>query len=76
MSFIVEALPTLHDDPRIDAAAACATRSTCADGRGWKLTGAKGGDVHVLIASALALQTLRDLTPRNPALTGRPAVVI
>lgn len=54
----------LHNDPRLDAAAASATRSTFDDGRGWKLIATAGGDVHVLIAAALALQRLRAYRPR------------
>jgi hypothetical protein len=49
----------VHDDPRLDAAAGCATRSTYDDGKGWKFTGGSAGDVHVLIAAALALASLR-----------------
>lgn len=48
----------LHDDPRLDAAAQCATRSTFDDGKGWKLVGIDGGDVTFLIAAALALRAL------------------
>lgn len=57
----------VHDDPRLDAAAACATRSTFEDGRGWKLVATEGGDVHVLIAGALALQALRGFRPLSPS---------
>lgn len=55
----------VHDDPRLDVAAGCAIRSNYDDGRGWKLVGSRGGDVHVLIAAALALQALRGWTPRR-----------
>lgn len=50
----------LHADPRLDAAAAGATRSTFDDGKGWKLVGINGADVSPLIAGALALRVLRD----------------
>lgn len=50
----------LHADPRLDAAAAGATRSTFDDGKGWKLVGVNGADVSPLIAGALALRVLRD----------------
>jgi hypothetical protein len=65
----------VHDDPRRDAVAACATRSTFEDGRGWKLVATEGGDVHVLIAGALALQALRGFRPLNPNRQERRAVV-
>lgn len=48
----------VHDDPRLDAAAAGATRSTFTDGKGWKLVGIDGADVSPLIAGGLALLAL------------------
>jgi len=45
--------------PRLDAAAACAIRSTYQDGRGWKLVATDSGNVAPLIAAALALGALR-----------------
>lgn len=62
----------LHDDPRLDAAAACATRSTFDDGKGWKLVGREGGDVTVLIAGALAMRAMSAHPGRH---TPRGAVV-
>lgn len=64
-----------HDDPRLDVAAGCATRSTFEDGRGWKLVGTEGGDVHVLIAGALALAALRAHRPRRNVNAERRAMV-
>lgn len=48
----------VHDDPRLDAAAGAATRSTFDDGKGWKLVGTNGADVSPLIAAALALRAI------------------
>lgn len=56
----------MHADPRLDAAAACATRSTFDDGRGWKLVATAGGDVSPLIGGALALRALQAIPPREP----------
>ncbi|MGL3150658.1 hypothetical protein ACSS7Z_09880 [Microbacterium sp. A82] len=56
----------LHADPRLDAAAAGATRSTFDDGKGWKLVGINGADVSPLIAGALALRVLRDQRVSKP----------
>lgn len=56
----------LHSDPRLDAAAGCATRSTFDDGRGWKLVATGGGDVSPLIGGALALRALQAIPPRKP----------
>lgn len=50
----------VHADPRLDAAAAGATRSTFDDGKGWKLVGIDGADVSPLIAAGLALSALRE----------------
>lgn len=54
-----------HNDPRLDAAAAGATRSTFDDAKGWKLVGMNGADVSPLIAGALALRVLRAQSPRR-----------
>lgn len=59
----------LHADPRLDAAAAGASRSTFDDGKGWKLVGVDGADVSPLIAGALALRALR-AQPRARVKTG------
>lgn len=61
----------LHDDPRLDAAAAGATRSTFKDFTGWKFTGIDGADVHVLIAAALAVRGLLTWTPKRESSKGR-----
>jgi phage terminase large subunit-like protein len=55
----------VHDDPRLDAAASAATRSTFDDGKGWKLVGIEGADVSPLIAAALALRALRGVPARR-----------
>ncbi|WP_394279247.1 hypothetical protein [Microbacterium sp.] len=55
----------IHADPRLDAAAETATRSTFDDGRGWKLIGTGGSDVSPLIAGALALRVLQGVRPRR-----------
>lgn len=62
----------LHGDPRLDAAALSATRSTFSDGKGWKLVGIDGADVSPLIAAALAVQALRE-QPRARATSERRA---
>ncbi len=54
----------LHDDPRLDAAAAGATRSTFKDSSGWKFAGIDGADVHVLIAAALAVRGMSLWRPK------------
>ncbi len=54
-----------HQDPRLDAAAAVAIRSTYQDGRGWKLVATDSGNVAPLIAAALALGALRSYPVRN-----------
>lgn len=64
-----------HGDPRLDAAAGCATRSTFDDGRGWKLVATGGGDVSPLIAGALALRVLQTLKPRSVR-TGARGVIL
>lgn len=66
----------VHADPRLDAAAMGATRSTFDDGRGWKLVGVKGADVSPLIAAALALRVLQDQRPRRQDADERRAVVL
>ncbi|WP_307219122.1 hypothetical protein [Microbacterium sp. SORGH_AS_0888] len=55
----------LHYDPRLDAAAAAATRSTFDDGKGWKLVGVNGADVSPLIGAALGVRALREHTRRK-----------
>lgn len=65
----------LHGDPRLDAAALSATRSTFSDGKGWKLVGVDGADVSPLIAAALAVQTMRD-QPRSLKTSERRAVFL
>ena len=64
-----------HDDPRLDAAAACATRSTFDDGKGWKLVPTGGGDVSTLIAGALALHALRTYPARTSDGAGQAVFV-
>lgn len=54
-----------HHDPRLDAAAACATRSTYDDGRGWKLVATDAGNVTPLVAGAIAVHALRNITSRT-----------
>lgn len=56
----------VHSDPRLDAAAAGATRSTFDDGKGWKLVGVDGADVSPLIAAGLALSVLREQRKAGP----------
>ncbi|SDQ49741.1 hypothetical protein [Leucobacter chromiiresistens] len=55
----------LHYDPRLDAAAQGATRSTFDDAKGWKFVGVNGADVSPLIAGALALRVLRASSPKR-----------
>lgn len=55
----------VHDDPRLDVAAAGATRSTFKDGTGWKFAGIDGADVHVLVAAALAVRVLLLWKPKR-----------
>lgn len=64
-----------HSDPRLDAAAAGATRSTFDDGKGWKLVGTDGADVSPLIAGGLAVSALRDQRRRRTQ-SERHAIVL
>lgn len=65
----------VHGDPRLDAAAAGATRSTFDDGKGWKLVGIDGADVSPMIAAALAVKSLRE-QPREKSTSERRAVFL
>jgi hypothetical protein len=66
----------VHGDPRLDAAALSATRSTFDDGKGWKLVGIDGADVSPLIAAGLAVQALRDAPRAKTGAGERRAVFL
>lgn len=63
-----------HADPRFDAAAAAATRSTFDDARGWKFVATGGADISPLIGGALALRVLQTL-PRSARTAGKAVFV-